>query len=121
MSPPGTGKIPVDSDGFGCWAEGTQALSLPVPALPPPLVTCTDPQPQSYVNIWSVGGKAYSLAAQIILKYISYHFGIAILQSEDTCSAKTKSEDPLCPPYLSLYCLTIKSAMDPLQDHSLLT
>lgn len=51
-SPPGIGKIPVDSDGFGCWAEGTQAWSLPVPELPLGLVACTGHPLQAYGNIW---------------------------------------------------------------------
>lgn len=68
-SPPGTGKTLVDSDGFGCWVEGTQALSLPVPALQPPLAACTDPQPQACGNIWTEGKRAYN----------TYHFAMHLI------------------------------------------
>lgn len=48
---PGTEKIRADSDGSGCWAEGTRAWSPPVPAQPRPLGVCTDLQRLAYVNI----------------------------------------------------------------------
>lgn len=56
-SPPEIGKIPVDSDVFGCWTEGTQTLSLPAPALQPALGADTDRQPRAYGNIWREQGR----------------------------------------------------------------
>lgn len=56
-SPPGIGKIPVDSDVFGCWTEGTQTLSLPAPALQPALGADTDRQSRAYGNIWREQGR----------------------------------------------------------------
>lgn len=50
-SPLWFGKIPVGSVGFGCQAEGTQVLTLPVLAQLQLLVVCTGLQLQAYGDI----------------------------------------------------------------------
>lgn len=51
-SPPEIGKILVGSDGFGRWAEGTQAWSHPAPELLLCLVACIGRLLQAYGNTW---------------------------------------------------------------------
>lgn len=71
-SPPGTGKIPVGFDGFGCWAEGTRALSLPALAPTQPLVVCTGLQPQVCGNIYRRGIESTRFVRTSTLKCISW-------------------------------------------------